>query len=158
MKYLILKTPLTEYAQAISRFIYGMSVPTLNETTQYYCGWIEHPETNAIALVFPEVALVFPENANDSLPISPEANPVLLVDTIRTAITENEAVTLENLIRNAHTPQETTIDLDGETLTVSTFNNTISPIDHIPASLAGNIKTQEQMDAEGWFPVEEIGV
>jgi hypothetical protein len=86
MKYLILKTPSINYAKAISRFIYGMSVPALNETTQYYCGWIEHPETNAVALVFPD---------NDSLPISAEANPVLLVDTIRTAITENEAIALE---------------------------------------------------------------
>jgi hypothetical protein len=120
-----------------------MSVPTLNETTQYYCGWIEHPETNAVALVFPD---------NDSLPISPEANPVLLVDTIRTAITENEAIALEVLIANANTPIETTITaLDGELTIVSSVNNRINPIDHIPASLAGNVKTQEQMDAEGWF-------
>ena len=128
MKYLILKTPSIDYGKAISRFIYGMSVPALNETTQYYCGWIEHPETNAVALVFPE---------NDSLPISLDANPVLLVDTVRTAITENEAVTLENLISN---------------------RQNINPIDHIPASLAGNIKTQEQMEAEGWFPSIESEV
>ena len=146
MKYLILKTPSLDYAKAISRFIYGMSVPTFSETTQYYCSWIEHPETNEVALVFPE---------NDSLPISPEANPVLLVDTIKSVITEDEAETLENLIRNAHTPQETTIELDGEILTINTINSTINPIDHIPASLAGNIKTHEELAGEGWFPSTE---
>jgi hypothetical protein len=121
MKYLILKTPSTAYAQAISRFIYGMSVPAFNETTQYYCGWIEHPENNEVALVFPE---------NDLLPISPEANPILLVGTIKATITASEATELENLIANSQS---------------------IKPIEHIPASLASNIKTEAEMEAGGWF-------
>ena len=121
MKYLILKTPSTAYAKAISRFIYGMSIPAFNETTQYYCSWIKHPENNEVALVFPE---------NDLLPISPEANPVLLVDTIRAAITTSEAIELENLIANSQS---------------------INPIEHIPTSLTANIKTQAEMEASGWF-------
>jgi hypothetical protein len=121
MKYLILKTPLVEYAQAISRFIYGMSIPTFSEVTQYYCSWIKHPETNEVALAF---------NENDSLPISAEANPVLLVDTIRAAITASEATELENLIANSQS---------------------IKPIEHIPASLASNIKTEAEMEAGRWF-------
>ncbi len=98
-----------------------MSVPAFNETTQYYCGWIEHPENNEVALVFPE---------NDLLPISPEANPILLVDTIKATITASEATELENLIANSQS---------------------IKPIEHIPASLASNIKTEAEMEAGGWF-------
>lgn len=147
MKYLILKTPSIDYAKAISRFIYGMSVPELDETTQYYCSWIQHPTSGAVALAFFE---------NDSLPISTGANPVLLVDTIRAAITVDEAATLEALIANANTPVETEITgLGGELITVSITNNRINPIDHVPASLASNIKTQAEMEAGGWFQKSE---
>lgn len=128
MKYLILKTPSIAYAKAISRFIYGISVPAFNEITLYYCSWIEHPNNGDVALIFPD---------NDTLSISTEANPILLVDIIRAAITEDEAIILENLIMN---------------------NQSINPIEHIPASLAGNIKTQEQMDVDGWFVNVESGV
>lgn len=121
MKYLILKTPSIDYAKAISRFIYGMSIPAFNETTQYCCSWIKHPESDEVALVFPE---------NDLLPISPEANPALLVDTIRAAITTSEAIELGNLIANSQS---------------------INPIEHIPVSLTANIKTQAEMEANGWF-------
>jgi hypothetical protein len=143
MKYLILKTPSVDYAKEISRFIYGMSIPTFSEVTQYYCSWIVHPKTNEVALAF---------NENDSLPISVEANPVLLVDTIRAAITVLEATALEALIANANTPIETEIEgLGGELITVSSVNNRINPIEHIPASLASNIKTEAEMEADGWY-------
>jgi hypothetical protein len=122
-----------------------MSIPTFSEVTQYYCSWIKHPETNEVALAF---------NENDSLPISAEANPVLLVETIRAAITALEATELEALIVNANTPIETEIEgLGGELITVSSVNNRINPIEHIPASLESNIKTQSEMEANGWFTV-----
>jgi hypothetical protein len=120
MQYLILTIPSLELAEAISKFIYAMSVPSMHETTQYHCGWIQHPITQEVALCF----------TDDELPIHPEANPELLVDTIRDQITEQEAFDLQNLIKS---------------------EVRIKPVEHIPTSLSNNLKDHAYMEDNGWF-------
>jgi hypothetical protein len=122
MKYLILKTPSIEYAKAISRFIYSMSNPNESNDTTIYCPCISHPITKQVALVFPD---------EDTLPIKAGANPKLLVDTIRFAITADEAIALENTINGG---------------------GIVNPIEHIPSSLNRGIKTYEELKEDGWFP------
>lgn len=88
MKYLILTIGSIDYAKAISKFLYALSVPTQDQTTKYFNSWIQHPENNQVALVFGE----------EQLPIHPQANAKLLVDQVRQAITEQEATEMENII------------------------------------------------------------
>jgi hypothetical protein len=88
MKYLILTIPSVEYAKAISKFLYALSVPSQDQSTKFYNSWIEHPQLNKVALSFPD----------DELPINPDADAKLLVDQVRQAITEDEAQAMEDRI------------------------------------------------------------
>ena len=124
MKYLILTIPSVDYAKGISHFLYALSVPALNYTTQYYNAWLVHPQTNEVALGFPE---------NSDIPIHPNADAELLVDQVRNAITEEEAQAMEDRINEG---------------------GNVTPLDFIPQSLGGNIRTKEEMQLSGWF--EEI--
>ena len=126
---------------AISRFIYALSVPAMNETTQYFCSWVRHPTTVEYALAFTE----------DLLPIHPQANAPQLVDTIRHAITEDEATAFEDVIASGELVEYTTIDEDGVEQTFQRRDRTITPIDHIPPSLSAKTLTHEQATDQGWF-------
>lgn len=88
MKYLILTINSIDYAKAISKFLYALSVPLQNQTTKYFNNWIQHPSTNEVALVFGE----------EQLPIHPQADAKLLVNQVRQSITEEEATEMENII------------------------------------------------------------
>ena len=121
MQYLILNNQSEEYAQAISRFIYAMSRPNLDGITQYFWSWITHPITNEIALCI----------TDDDIPIHPEANANLLVDLIRSQITEQEAEALESLINQG---------------------GRVKPAEHIPNSLIDNLKTEEEFNLPTELP------
>ena len=126
MKYLILTIPSVDYAKAISKFLYALSVPTLDQVTQYYNGYIIHPNTGKVALGFPD----------EDIYVHSEADEKALVDQVRNAISEEEATQLEQDI----------IDNKGQRAI---------PIDFIPQSLKSNLKTYAQMENWGWFELEE---
>jgi len=125
MKYLILTIPSIEYAKAISFFLYALSIPELNQSTKYYNQWNVHPENNNVCLSFPDVPILINENANEKE----------LVDLVRSAVSEEEAIKLENDIKN-NKGQE------------------VYPLDFIPQSISSNIITEEEFINNGWINLE----
>lgn len=121
MEYLVLTQPSIEYAKQISKFLYSLSVPSQDQATKYFNGWITHPTTGSVALVF----------GTEEIPIHPHGNAILLVDTIRQAITEPEATEIETRINEG---------------------GTAKPLDFLPQSLSSNLLTEQQAKDNGWLP------
>jgi hypothetical protein len=122
MKYLILTIPSIEYAKAISRFIWAITIDS-DQSTMFYNSWIQHPQTNEVALAFIH---------NEKILIHPNANAKALVDQVRNAITQVEANLMENTINEG---------------------GLLNPLDFIPASLSTIILTHSEMENAGWFAV-----
>ena len=74
-----------------------------------------------------EVALAFPDV---DIKLDDEADASLLVDVVRNAITPEEAQAMEDRINQG---------------------GNVKPLDFIPQSVGQNIRTQDQMDSDGWF-------
>lgn len=123
----------TQYAEQLSRSIMRLLRPShLREDnwTDLYCGVLTHPTNGQAALDLPD---------EEQVPIHVEADgeelaALLAVFVSDGALTQAEASGINAAVRaNA-----------GKRVRVADF---------IPPSWAGNVKTHEQMDAAGWFPV-----
>ena len=104
-----------------------------NYTTEFYCGKIVHPTNGYAAMVMPE---------NETVPIHIEAADDELDDLLNifvadAALTQDEADTIKQQV----------IDSKGQSISI---------LDLIPPSWSSYVVTFEQMDANGWFPQEEI--
>ena len=130
---LILSTPSIEYAQAVSHELWMLARPrgySENETSQYYCGTFAHPDGTKVA--------IGPIDGKQN--VHKDADEVAFVDIIRAALTEGEALALTNVINTNKGGKVTLTDII-----------TATP------SLAPNLVTREEMQADGWFPeVDEI--
>ena len=130
---LILSTPSIEYAQAVSHELWMLARPrgySDNETSQYYCGTFAHPDGTKVA--------IGPIDGQQN--VHKDADEVAFVDIIRAALTEGEALALTNVINTNKGGKVTLTDII-----------TATP------SLAPNLVTREEMQADGWFPeVDEI--
>jgi hypothetical protein len=128
MPYLILSTPSIDYADAISRELWLLVRPFDNETTQFYTGRYAHPDGTKVAI----------GPIEGSQPIHTDADELTLAGLIGVAVTEEE----EDFI------VQSISDAKGGSL------NVLEMIESIE-SLAPNLRTREQLDAEGWFPTDE---
>ena len=130
---LILSTPSIEYAQAVSHELWMLARPrgfSENETSQYYCGTFAHPDGTKVA--------IGPIDGQQN--VHKDADEVAFVDIIRAALTEGEALALTNVINTNKGGKVTLTDII-----------TATP------SLAPNLITREEMQADGWFPeVDEV--
>jgi hypothetical protein len=130
---LILSTPSIEYAQAVSHELWMLARPrgySDNETSQYYCGTFAHPDGTKVA--------IGPIDGKQN--VHKDADEVAFVDIIRAALTEGEALALTNVINTNKGGKVTLTDII-----------TATP------SLAPNLITREEMQADGWFPeVDEV--
>ena len=130
---LILSTPSIEYAQAVSHELWMLARPrgySENETSQYYCGTFAHPDGTKVA--------IGPIDGKQN--VHKDADEVAFVDIIRAALTEGEALALTNVINTNKGGKVTLTDII-----------TATP------SLAPNLVTREEMQADGWFPeVDEV--
>ena len=130
---LILSTPSIEYAQAVSHELWMLARPrgfSENETSQYYCGTFAHPDGTKVA--------IGPIDGQQN--VHKNADEVAFVDIIRAALTEGEALALTNVINTNKGGKVTLTDII-----------TATP------SLAPNLVTREEMQADGWFPeVDEV--
>jgi hypothetical protein len=129
MHYLILSTPSIEYADAISRELWLLVRPAGNETSQYYTGRLAHPDGTKVAI----------GPVEGTHPIHTDADEFTLSALISPAITDDEE---DALI-------QTIVDTKGGSLDVLAM---LQGID----SLSPNLRTREQLDADGWFTTEEV--
>jgi len=129
--YLILSQPSQEYAKAVSHELWMLARPrgiSDNETSQFYCGVHVH--------------------SDGRVAIGP-------IDQPQQVHANADELSFAQLIGNAVTEAEEQAIIDA---IVEAKGGTIQLLDIIAASpsLSPNLRTYEQLDADGWFPTEEI--
>ena len=129
--YLILSQPSQEYANAVSHELWMLARPrgiSDGETSQFYCGVYVH--------------------ADGRVAIGP-------IDQPQQVHANADELSFAELIGNAVTEAEKQAIIDA---IVEAKGGTIQLLDIIAASpsLSPNLRTYEQLDADGWFPTEEI--
>ena len=129
MQYLILSTPSTDYADAISRELWLLVRPAGDETTQFYTGRYAHPDGTKVCI----------GPVEGSQPIHKDADEIPLAQLIGPAVTADEEAFIENTISDAK----------GGSLHVVAMLESIE-------SLSQNLRTRSELEADGWLPTEEI--
>ena len=129
---LILSTPSVEYGKAISHELWMLSRPrgiSDNETSQFYCGVMSHPDGNQVAI----------GPIDGTQRVHANADELSFAELISDAVTAEE----EALIISAISESK---------------GGSISVLSLIEASssLSPNLINREQMEAAGWFPTEEV--
>jgi len=129
--YLILSQPSQEYANAVSHELWMLARPrgiSDGETSQFYCGVYVH--------------------ADGRVAIGP-------IDQPQQVHANADELSFAELIGNAVTEAEEQAIIDA---IVEAKGGTIQLLDIIAASpsLSPNLRTYGQLDADGWFPTEEI--
>jgi hypothetical protein len=128
--YLVLSKNSLEYAKAISSALWKLSRPDAGELdTKYYNGWIEHKDTR--------VALEFPDG--DTQPVHVDADSAAFVAVIAPVVSEAEQNAIQGILDASR----------GSRI------NILQVLQNSP-SLTPNLKTREQMEADGWFSEENI--
>ena len=132
MSYLILKTPSKEYASAISHELWMLARPrgiSDNETSQFFCGTLAHPDGAQLCI----------GPLDGAQPVHADADEISFGQLIGHAVTDEEEAAIVAAITEAKGGSIRILDL----------------IEASP-SLSPNLRTREQLDAEGWFVSEEI--
>lgn len=132
MSYLILSTPSLPYADAISHELWLLVRPAsvgADETTQFYTGRYAHPAGDEVAI----------GPIEGSQPIHKDADEIPLASLIGAAVTADEEAYIENTISDAKGGSLDMYDM-------------LQGID----SLSSNLRTRSELEADGWFPTEEI--
>lgn len=129
--YLILSTPSTEYADAISHELWMLARPrgiSDNETSQFFCGRYVHPASGEVCIG----PIEQPQNIHE------DADELAFADLISAAVTEMEGQIIVDTIN-------------------ASKGSTIEIVDLIlnSPSLSPNLRTREQLESAGWFPTEE---
>jgi len=131
MTYLILSQPSKEYGQAVSHELWMLARPrgiSEGETSQLFCGIQKHSD-GRIAI----------GPLDGTQPIHADADELSFGELIGAAITEEEEAGIAAAITEA---KGGSIDI-------------VALIESSP-SLSPNLRTREQLEAEGWFPSEEV--
>ncbi len=132
MSYLILSTPSLPYADAISHELWLLVRPAsvgADETTQFYTGRYAHSDGTQVCI----------GPINGPQPIHKDANEYALAAKIGEAVTLEEAAFIITSIADAK----------GGSLSILEMVESID-------SLSPNLRTREQLEAEGWFATEEV--
>ena len=129
--YLILSQPSQEYANAVSHELWMLARPrglSDNETSQFYCG--VHVHSDGRVAIGP---------IDQPQQVHANADELSFAELIGNAVTEAEEQAIIDAI-------------------VEAKGGTIQLLDIIAASpsLSPNLRTYGQLDADGWFPTEEI--
>jgi len=131
MTYLILSQPSVEYANAVSHELWMLARPrniSEGETSQILC----HPKTHADGRV-----ALGPLDGTQS--VHADADELSFAELIGHAVTEEEEDAIVAAITEA---KGGSIDI-------------VALIEASP-SLSPNLRTYEQLQADGWFPTDEI--
>jgi len=130
MHYLILSQPSEDYALAVSHELWMLARPrgiSDNETSQYFCQVIK-------CVGYEQVAIGPLDGVH---PVHADADELSFGNLISPAITEEEEAAIVAAITEA---KGGSIDILGL-------------VQSLP-SLSTNLRTREQLDADGWFPTE----
>lgn len=131
--YLILSTPSLPYADAISHELWLLVRPAsvgASETSQFYTQRYAHPDGSKVCIG--ELSPYGP------MPIHKDANEHSLAELIAPAVTDEEEAFIVTTIQEAK----------GGSLDVLAM---LQQID----SLSPNLRTRQQLEAEGWFTTAE---
>ena len=131
MTYLILSQPSEDYANSISHELWMLARPrgiSDNETSQFFCGVQTHDD-GRIAI----------GPLDGTQPVHADADELSFGQLIGHAVTDEEEAGIIAAITEA---KGGSIDLVGLIAA--------SP------SLLNNLRTRAQLEADGWFPTEEI--
>lgn len=120
MKYLPLLEEISpEY---VSSLLWSLSRPDYqNETTKFYCDWVQHPKTKQYAILLDE---------EDTQPIHPQA--------------EERILELFNLVSLIVPEQEA---IDTKEFLLSKLGQRINALESLPLSLRNALLTKEEWDA-----------
>ena len=129
---LILSTPSVEYGKAISHELWMLARPrgiSDNETSQFYCGVMSHPDGNQVAI----------GPIDGTQRVHANADELAFAELISDAVTAEEKALIISAISESK-------------------GGSISVLSLIEASssLSPNLINREQMEAAGWFPTEEV--
>ncbi len=131
MTHLILSQPSEDYAKAVSHELWMLARPrgvSDSETSQYFCGVQIHSD-GRIAI----------GPLDGTQPVHADADELSFGALIGAAITEEEEASIISAISESK----------GGSIDV------LSLIEASP-SLSPNLRTYEQLKADGWFPTEEV--
>ena len=131
MNYLILTSPSEEYARAVSHELWMLARPrgiSDSETSQYFCGVKTHADGR--------VAI---GPLDGTQPVHADADELSFAELIGHAVTEEEEGAIVAAITEAKGGSIRILDL----------------IEASP-SLSSNLRTYEQLEADGWFTSEEL--
>ena len=131
MTYLILSQPSEDYAKAVSHELWMLARPrgiSDSETSQYFCGVQKHDD-GRIAI----------GPLDGTQPVHADADELSFGELIGHAITEEEEAGIVAAITEAK----------GGIIRI------LSIIEASP-SLSPNLRTYDQLKADGWFPTEEV--
>lgn len=125
--YLVLSVPDLNYAESVSHELWMICRPrtvSLSETSQNLCGTFMHNNGSQVAI----------GPINQIQPVHVDADEIALVDLINAAIT---AADRQYIIDSIVAAKGSTIDIQ------TTLEGT---------TLAANLKTMAELEADGWFP------
>lgn len=131
MNYLILSQPSEDYAKVVSHELWMLARPrgiSDNETSQYYCGVQKHND-GRIAI----------GPLDGTQPVHKDADELSFGVLISNAITAEEGEAIVGAINNAK----------GGSISI------LSVLAESP-SLSNNLLSRDEMEADGWFPSDEI--
>lgn len=134
MHHLILSQPSIEYANAISHELWMLSRPrgiSANETSQNFCGVDEHDDGR--------IAIGPLDQGGRMKSVHADADELAFAAVIGNAVTEAEEEAIIVAITEA---KGGSIDVVG--------------LIEASPSLSPNLRTREQLDADGWFATEEV--
>jgi len=130
MNYLILTSPSEEYARAVSHELWMLARPrgiSDGETSQFFCGVKTYDGQVAIGPL------------DGTQPVHADCDELSLAEWIGHAVTEEEEDAIVAAITEAKGGSIRILDL----------------IEASP-SLSSNLRTYEQLEADGWFTSEEL--
>lgn len=130
MNYLILSQPSEDYALAVSHELWMLARPrgiSDDETSQYFCGVLTH--TDGRIAIGP---------LDGVHPVHADADELAFSGLISAAITPEEETTIKTAVTEAK----------GGSI------NILGLVQSLP-SLSPNLRTREQLEADGWFPASE---
>jgi hypothetical protein len=122
MTYLELSQPSAAYASALSQLMWGLCGHPDDTTTTYYCGWIVHPTSGAVALTLDD----------QDIYIQPTATADAIIAATGSAMSPTEQAELTASIQSRRGSKSRVTDI-------------------LPASIASNLLSQQEATDAGWF-------
>lgn len=132
-------------AEDVSAKIWEMTMPdTSGNVTKRYTGYIQHPDGRVALQIHGEASQQVIDGEtittfSDALRVHPDANVDALAEAITGAVTAQEKA---NIKAGLATRKGSSASLLGFAMSTQ--------------SLSKRLKTQEQMEADGWFPAPKI--